>query len=197
MSKKWTKVAISRFAFQAFTIYIYQYLSMKFSESTQNCYCDFLKKNQKNWRPNSEIAGGKFFKNPNCVILQRTCNLRVQIKWCWFNYKMFIFGQVMAKKWRSCPYLGICFGLNSVIFVPIGLKFFMGAQKTIIYRLVMRNPSFDAYFSFLIFWAKMGVATTRAPNGLGPPKFTKKLADWADLFGRLLSRNLVFEIFRV
>ena len=28
---------------------------------------------------------------------------------------------------------------------------FMVAQKTIIYRLVMRNPNYDAKFSFLIF----------------------------------------------
>ena len=26
--------------------------------------------------------------------------------------------------------------------------YFMGAQETIIYRLVMRNPSYDAYFPF-------------------------------------------------
>ena len=40
-------------------------------------------------------------------------------------------------------------------------------------------------FHFFIFWAtfggKMGVATTRPPNGLGPPKPTKKLAYWANL----------------
>ena len=44
----------------------------------------------------------------------------------------------------------------------------MGAQDTIIYRLVMRNLSYDAYFWFLMFWAtfgwKMGVVTTRAPG---------------------------------
>ena len=41
----------------------------------------------------------------------------------------------------------------------------------------------------------MGVATTRAPHGLGPPNPTKKLADWVDLLGQLLSRNVIFEIF--
>ena len=55
----------------------------------------------------------------------------------------------------------------------------MGAQATIIYRLVTRNLSYDAYFSFLISWAtfggKMGVVTMRAPNGLGPLNSTKKL----------------------
>ena len=32
----------------------------------------------------------------------------------------------------------------------------MGAQETIIYRLVMRNLSHDAYFSFSLFWATFG-----------------------------------------
>ena len=36
---------------------------------------------------------------------------------------------------------------------------------------------------------KMGVATTRAPNSLGPPKPTKNL-------GQLLSRNHGFKIFK-
>ena len=39
------------------------------------------------------------------------------------------------------------------VFGPIGLKFFMGTQETVIYRLVMRNPSNIAYFSFFIFRA--------------------------------------------
>ena len=78
---------------------------------------------------------------------------------------------------------------------------FMVAQKTIIYRLVMRNLSYEAYFSVLIFWAtfggKMGVATTRAPNGLGPLKTTKKLAQRVSLLGHEpIFRNHVFEIFR-
>ena len=66
-------------------------------------------------------------------------------------------------------YLGIRF---LAIFWPIGLQSFVGAQETIIYRLVMRNTSYDAYFQFFCFWAtlggKMGVAITRAPNDLGP-----------------------------
>ena len=58
------------------------------------------------------------------------------------------------------------FGRKSANFGPIGLKIFMETQEIIIYRLVVRNPSYDAYVSFLIFWAtfswKMGVPTTRA-----------------------------------
>ena len=74
------------------------------------------------------------------------------------------------------------FGHNSAIFWSIELKIFMGTQETIIYRLVVQNPSYDAYFLVLIFLAtfggKMGVATTRALNGLGPPNPTKKLGHW-------------------
>ena len=66
----------------------------------------------------------------------------------------------------------------------------------------MRNPSYDAYFSFLAtFGRKMGVATTHAPNklivwGLKGQSPTKKLAHWVDLLCQPLSRSLVFEIFR-
>ena len=35
----------------------------------------------------------------------------------------------------------------------------------------------------------MGVATTRAPHGLGPPNPTNKLAHWVDLLGQPLFRN--------
>ena len=56
----------------------------------------------------------------------------------------------------------------------------MGTRETIIYRLMIRNPSYDAYCSFLIFrptfGGKMGMATTRAPIDLGPLNPTKKLA---------------------
>ena len=75
-----------------------------------------------------------------------------------------------------------------------------GFQETIIYWLVLRNPGYVAYFSFLIFWAtfgrKMGVATTLTPSGLKPSNRTKKLAHWVDLSDQLLSRKHVFEIFR-
>ena len=77
------------------------------------------------------------------------------------------------------------FGHNSASCWPIRLEIFMGTQETIIYRLVVRNSSYDAYFSVLIFRAtfggKMGVATTRALYGLGPPNPTKK---WVDLLGQ-------------
>ena len=65
----------------------------------------------------------------------------------------------------------------------------MGTQETTIYRLVMRNQSYDVYFSIL------GAVNTRAPNGLGPPDPTKKLANWADILRQPLSRNRAFEIF--
>ena len=69
----------------------------------------------------------------------------------------------------------------------------VGAQETI------RNQGFEAYFSFFIFWdtfgGKIGVATTRAPDDLGPQNPTTKLAHWVDFLGRLLSRKCVFKIF--
>ena len=47
-----------------------------------------------------------------------------------------IFGQVMAK--NGVTIFGHSFlGHNSVSFRSIGLKFFMGAQETNIYRLVI------------------------------------------------------------
>ena len=55
---------------------------------------------------------------------------------------------------------------------------FLG-QMAFIYRLVMRNPSFQACFRILIFWAffgvKMGVAAMLAFKGLGPQNPTKNL----------------------
>ena len=67
----------------------------------------------------------------------------------------------------------------------------MGTQETIIYRLVVRNPSNGATLG-----GKMGVATTGAPNGLGSRNPAKKLAQWVDLLGQLLSRNHVLKIFK-
>ena len=68
------------------------------------------------------------------------------------------------------------FGQNSAICGLIEPEIFMGTQETIIYRLPVRNLSYDAYFWFLIFWAtfggKMGVATTRTVYVLGPPILT-------------------------
>ena len=64
-----------------------------------------------------------------------------------------------GQKFWACPYLGIR-------FLPIGLKYFMGAQETIIYRLVMRNLSYKAYLLFLFFWPQLAgkwVLPPRAP----------------------------------
>ena len=78
----------------------------------------------------------------------------------------------------------------------------MGTQETVIYRMVVRNPRYGANFSFLIFRAnfgrKMGVASMRTPNGprsRNPAK--NNLTHWVDFLGQTLSRNHVFEIFKV
>ena len=63
----------------------------------------------------------------------------------------------------------------------------------------MRNLNYDAFLSFDIwttFGGKMGGATTRTPNGLGPLDPTKTLVHGVDLSGPPLSGNHVFEIFR-
>ena len=56
----------------------------------------------------------------------------VQIKWCWFHSKIFIFGQVMSKNGVYVHIWHMIFGNNSTIFGPIALEFVMGAQKTVI-----------------------------------------------------------------
>ena len=57
------------------------------------------------------------------------------------------------------------FGHNSAICRPIGLKFFMVTQETIIYQLVF-FWGFHGKKSY--FGGKMGVAATVVPQGLGP-----------------------------
>ena len=56
----------------------------------------------------------------------------------------------------------------------------MGAQETIIYRLVTRKPGYDAYFRMILifqatFGGKMGVAITDAPVGIGLLYTTKTI----------------------
>ena len=93
--------------------------------------------------------------------------------------KIFSCGQKMAR-------------MHAYIWAYIFWANWAGSSETIFYRLVKINLSYNAYFSFLkscaTFGGKMGVATTRVPNGLEPPNPTKK--------GQPLSRNHVFEIFR-
>ena len=51
-----------------------------------------------------------------------------------------------CEKMARVPIFGHAFfGHHSAIFGLIGLTFFMGAQETIIYRLMMRNTSYGAY----------------------------------------------------
>ena len=84
------------------------------------------------------------------------------------------------------------FGHNSANWA----EFFMGVQETDINRLLMRNLSYDAYFSFFYFWAtfggKTGVITTCTLYGLGPPNLTKELAHW--VVGWTFWANYYFEI---
>ena len=110
-----------------------------------------------------------------------------------------IFGQVMGQKLLQKANYSIhghtFFGHNSAIFGPIGLKFFMGTQGTIIYRLLLRNQCFGLYLPISIFWVLFGA--TPAPLGLGPQNPTKKLAHVGVLLGHLLSQNKVSKIYRL
>ena len=60
-------------------------------------------------------------------------------------------------------------------------EIFMRVQKTIIYRLLLINPSCNAYVSFLNFWVtfgwKMGVAIVR-PQMIGIGGFQTRLKSW-------------------
>ena len=66
----------------------------------------------------------------------------------------------MAKKWHVCPYLGIRF---LTIFGSMRLKIFVLTQETSIYRLVVRNRSNVAYFSFRIFGSLLAGKWTWPP----------------------------------
>ena len=73
------------------------------------------------------------------------------------------------------------FGHKSAIFSRI--------QETIIYRLVLINPSYEANISFLIFWAtfggKMGVASVHHAHPLwsGASKPDQKVGPLGGPFG--------------
>ena len=66
-----------------------------------------------------------------------------------------------------------------------GLKLFVGAQEIIIYGLVTRNLSHDAYISILIsrviFWRENGRGNHMHPLWSGASKPDQKLADWMDI----------------
>ena len=50
------------------------------------------------------------------------------------------------------------------------------------------------YFHFwATFGGKKGVAKTRAPDGLGPPNPTKKLAHWVNLLGQPLNADIYLD----
>ena len=85
--------------------------------------------------------------------------------------------QYLAKKWakngkHAHIWAQTLSGNNLVIFWPIVLKFFVGAQETIIYRLVMRISSYYPHFMIriclVLHQRENGVAAMLMPKGLGP-----------------------------
>ena len=66
----------------------------------------------------------------------------------------------------------------------------MGTQKTIIYRLALKNLGFGPYLLFSIFWV-----LTKGVAPQGPQNPTKKLTHLVEILGHLLSRNHVSNFF--
>ena len=87
---------------------------------------------------------------------------------------------------RACPFMGILF--MTVTFCPNRLKFLMGDQETIIYRLVMRNLRNVPYFSILIFWvvSENGHGPHAGTKGSGTSKINQKMAYWVEILCHLL-----------
>ena len=111
----------------------------------------------------------------------------------------------MSQIRRTCPYLGIrFFGHNSVIF---GLwanlaVYFVEAHDAIIYRLVIKNSSYNTYFLILICWALLAgkwawptSAPDKCANGLGPPKSepNRKVGPLGGPFRSTVTLNHVFK----
>ena len=99
--------------------------------------------------------------------------------------------QLWAKKSLKIPiipYKDIRFlAIAQPFFCPVGLKFCMVIQETIIYRLVMKNHGFEPYLPYSIFWTVLGPKEGVAPQipiidmGLEPQNPTKKLTNLIDL----------------
>ena len=118
----------------------------------------------------------------------------IHIEWCWSHLKIFIFCQVMSKKWRTCPNLSIRFwAITQTFFGQLGWKFLWELRRLLsidwLSKLWCLFVSFDFWATF---GGKMGVATTRASYGLGPPNPVKNLTHWVELLGQSLSWNNVF-----
>ena len=153
--------------------------------------------------------GHKFFsgeavKYPDWVInCRRQCNSIVpknQIELV--SLKIFIFGQVMAKNSTHAHILAYVFCHNSPIFGLIGLKFVIEAKEIIIYGIDFWWK-FKLWCYFLHFWflgplfGGKWAWPLRASLIVWGRQTRPKLARWVDLLGQPLSRNYVFELFRV
>ena len=106
--------------------------------------------------------------------------------------KIFIFGQMLCQSVVHAHIWAYIFWQLLNHFGPIGLKNFMGAQETVIYRLVI---------SFLIFWVifgrKIGVATPCSSDGLGPPNRPKSwLSDLSESLGPTAISKSCFRNFK-
>ena len=132
--------------------------------------------------------------------LQRTCNVMVKLKWCWFHSKVFILGQVMVKKWCDAHIWTYCFWpLTQQVLGKLDCNLSWELRRQ--YYLSVGDKKSNIWICglFLIFdfWTplgqKMGMVTTHARTGPGTPNSTKTLVH---LSGQPLSRNHVCENFR-
>ena len=82
-------------------------------------------------------------------------------------------------------------------FSANSIKFCMDRRETIIHRLSIRNPGYDAYYSILIYGR--GLTLRMRPRVWGPWYPTEKLVHTppgGKFFGNLLSYYCVWKIFR-
>ena len=86
---------------------------------------------------------------------------------------------------------------NSTIFCPNGLKIVLGTQETIIYRFVMWNRDFDAFWKISYFWLENGRGRHRGAKGSGASSPAQKFGSLAGPFGSTAISKTCFQKIRV
>ena len=121
------------------------------------------------------------FKHILCCKLHKACHSILKFNWCWFHSKIFIFRQVMAKKWCPCPYLGH----NLTFLSQLGWYFLWKIRRLLSFDWYLEIQVIKLIYHFYLatIGGKIGVATMLAPNGLGLLNTNKKLAHWVRNFG--------------
>ena len=84
--------------------------------------------------------------------------------------KPLIFGQVMGQNSSN----NVNYSIFGHFLKPIGLKFFMVFQETIIYRLVMKNHNFDAVLKNSYVWRENGRGRQTGAEGYGASRLISR-----------------------